>query len=72
MESVAKFVEFLTSMSDLPIRMVDERLSTVSATAKLRSAGKDSLASKEFIDSAAAAEILEAALARERIQDGRP
>jgi len=72
MDSVAKFVEFLTSMSDLPIRMVDERLSTVSATAKLRSAGKDSRASKEFIDSAAAAEILEAALARERIQDGRP
>jgi len=72
MDSVAKFVEFVTSMSDLPIRMVDERLSTVSATAKLRSAGKDSRASKEFIDSAAAAEILEAALAHERLQDRRP
>lgn len=72
MDSVAKFVEFLSSLSDLPIRMVDERLSTVSASAKLRSAGKDSRASKDFIDSAAAAEILEAALARERIQDGRP
>jgi len=51
---------------------VDERLSTVSAPAKLRSAGKDSRASKEFIDSAASAEILEAALAHERLQDRRP
>ena len=50
MDSVAKFVEFLSSLSDLPIRMVDERLSTVSASAKLRSAGKDSRASKDFID----------------------
>jgi putative holliday junction resolvase len=72
MDSVTKFVAFLSSLSDVPIRMIDERLSTVSASAKLRSAGKDSRASKDSIDSAAAAEILEAALAHERIQDRRP
>lgn len=66
MNSVSKFVELLRSLTDLPVRLVDERLSTVTASAKLRRAGKDSRRAKEFIDSAAAVEILEAALANER------
>ena len=66
MESVARFAQFLKEVTPTPIRMVDERLSTVSAASKLRSAGRDSRTSKEFIDSAAAAEILETALAFDR------
>jgi putative holliday junction resolvase len=50
----------------VPVRLVDERLTTVSATAKLRQAGKDVRASREFIDSASAVEILEQALAQEK------
>lgn len=69
MDSVARFVETLQLLTDLPIRMVDERLSTVSARVKLRSAGKDSRSSKEFIDSAAAAEILMAAIDQDRLED---
>ena len=69
MDSVARFVETLQIITDLPIRMVDERLSTVSASVKLRSAGKDSRSSKEFIDSAAAAEILMAAVDQDRLED---
>jgi putative holliday junction resolvase len=55
----------------VPVRLVDERLTTVSATAKLRQAGKDSRTSRDLIDSASAVEILEQALAQEK-SSGRP
>lgn len=50
----------------IPVRLVDERLTTVSAQAKLRQAGKDSREARAFIDSASAVEILEQALNTER------
>jgi len=66
MESVSRFVTLLEGLTSIPIRSVDERLSTISAAGKLRSSGRDSRSSKDLIDSAAAAEILEAAINIER------
>ncbi len=68
MESVKEFIALLRGLSDIAILEVDERFSTVSAASKLRSVGKDAKAAKSFIDSAAAAEILEAALNNERLK----
>ena len=51
---------------DLKILMVDERLSTVSATNAMQSAGRNSKNSREFIDQAAAVVILEQCLAIEK------
>ena len=66
MESVERFLLQLQSITNTLIRLVDERLSTVSAAGKLRAAGKDAKSSKSLIDSAAAAEILESAINAER------
>ena len=43
---------------DVPIEFADERLSTASASAKLREAGKSARNQKDLIDQAAALEIL--------------
>ncbi|MFM7014044.1 MAG: Holliday junction resolvase RuvX [Actinomycetota bacterium] len=51
---------------DFPVTLIDERLTTVSASNKLRMAGKDSRKSKSLIDSASAVEILEFAMQSER------
>lgn len=64
--SVAKvelFIDLLTSLSPSPVVKIDERLSTVSAQARLREAGVDSRKSKEHIDAMAAVTILEQGLA---------
>ena len=66
MDSVSDFIEFLKEFTDLEIRTIDERLSTVSAAGKLRDSGKNAKSSKALIDSAAASEILEFALNLER------
>lgn len=52
----------LATATKVPVRMVDERLTTVSASKKLRLNGKDAKASKSLIDSASAVEILEQSL----------
>ncbi|SDE24006.1 Holliday junction resolvase RuvX [Auraticoccus monumenti] len=56
---------------EVPVRLVDERLSTVQASRGMRSAGRDSRAQRALIDQAAAVEILERALDAER-RSGRP
>mgnify|MGYP000001603060 FL=1 len=61
----------LSEMVATPIRMVDERLTTVSATAALRSSGKNSKQGRSIIDQVAATMILEQALNQER-QTGFP
>jgi putative Holliday junction resolvase len=58
-------LELSTSVS-VPVRMIDERLTTVSATAKLRASGISAKDSKSIIDSASAVEILESALSYEK------
>lgn len=52
--------------SSIPVRMIDERLTTVSAGSALRSSGKNSKAGRKVIDQIAATLILEQALAMEK------
>lgn len=52
----------------LEVRLVDERLSTVSAQSQLRSVGKKTKESRGVIDQAAAVVILQHALEIERVQ----
>jgi putative Holliday junction resolvase len=56
----------IASAISVPVRLVDERLTTVSAQAKLRQTGINSRDAKHLIDSASAVEILEQALNTER------
>ncbi len=56
----------------LPVRLVDERLSTVAAQQQLRAAGRTAKKSKNVIDQAAATIILEHALDIERAQGVPP
>ena len=56
----------LSKALSVPIRMIDERLTTVSAAAKLRASGINAKDSKLLIDSASAVEILESALSYEK------
>ncbi len=51
---------------DIPVRMVDERLSTVSATRALQASGRNSRQSRPVIDQVAAVIILQHALDAER------
>jgi putative Holliday junction resolvase len=62
---VLKFTEFLTANFDLPISLVDERLSTITAAKQLRESGVNSKEAKTRIDAAAAVAILEQGLANE-------
>ena len=56
---------------DVPIRFVDERLSTVTAHAHLSAAGRDSRSHRSVVDQVAAVVILETALETER-RTGQP
>jgi putative Holliday junction resolvase len=60
------FTEMLTSNFDIPVVMVDERLSTVSATKQLRESGVNAKEARSVIDAAAAVAILEQGLANDR------
>jgi putative Holliday junction resolvase len=63
---VLNFVEDLKEITEIPITLVDERMSTVSASRSLREAGIDSKNSKSIIDMAAAVGILEFAITIEK------
>lgn len=65
-----EFAERLAATVPVPVRLVDERLSTVSAQAQLHDAGKRSRAFTPVVDQAAATIILQHALDAER-QTGR-
>jgi putative Holliday junction resolvase len=67
-----EFAEKLAAQISVPIRLVDERLTTVTASAKLRISGKDAKQSRSLIDSASAVEILEQALATIRVSGKAP
>ncbi|MSO28710.1 MAG: Holliday junction resolvase RuvX [Candidatus Planktophila sp.] len=60
------FAEMLTSNFDIPVVLVDERLSTVSAAKQLRESGVNAKNARSVIDAAAAVAILEQGLANER------
>jgi putative holliday junction resolvase len=65
-EKAVSFAERLSAKFDIQISMVDERLSTVSASRQLRDAGVDARNAKALIDSAAAVAILEQGLALDK------
>lgn len=56
----------LAATLTIPVRLVDERLTTVTASQRLRAGGKRARQQRPLIDAAAATAILEQALAVER------
>lgn len=65
-KKVEGFVEFLGSLTQVPIELIDERMSTLSAARSLRDSGRDAKNSKKVIDMASAVSILEFAIAIEK------
>ena len=65
-EKASEFVALLTTLTQVPIGMIDERMSTISAARNLRDAGRNAKASKDAIDMAAAVAILEFAIEIEK------
>lgn len=58
--------EQLAAAIAVPVRLVDERLTTVTAARQLRAGGKSAKKQRSVIDQAAAAEILNGALETEK------
>ena len=65
-EKSMEFRDLLLTLTNFPIELIDERLSTVSGARSLRDSGVSSKESKSRIDEAAAVAILEFALSIER------
>ena len=63
---------FLASQVDRPVRLVDERMTTVTARRRLREGGRDSRSDRALIDAAAATVLLEHALESERSRGIEP
>lgn len=61
-EDARAFARELADSTGLPVRMVDERLSTVSAHAALRSSGRSQKSSRGIIDQVAAVVLLQQAI----------
>jgi putative holliday junction resolvase len=66
------FAERLATVQELPVRMVDERLSTVSANSAMRDVGRTAKRSRHVIDQVAAVIILQHALDHERAAGSPP
>lgn len=62
----------LAARLDVPVRLVDERLTTVTASRRLREVGRKAKQQRAVIDAAAAAAILEQAVSLERSRGGPP
>ena len=60
------FAAELAAVAPVPVRLVDERLSTVSAQRSLHESGRTTRNSRSVIDQAAAVVIVQSALDRER------
>jgi len=67
-----RFALELAKVQGAPVRLVDERLSSVSANAALRSAGRTSRTSRTVVDQVAAVIILQNALDFERSAERPP
>ncbi|MFZ8909881.1 MAG: Holliday junction resolvase RuvX [Candidatus Nanopelagicales bacterium] len=70
-QGATAFATDLAGRVEVPVHLVDERLTTVTAQRSMREAGRSTRESRAYIDQAAAVVILENALARERA-DGTP
>ncbi|CAB4633597.1 unannotated protein [freshwater metagenome] len=60
------FAKALQGKTTVPLRFIDERLTSVTANANLRASGKNSKNSRHVVDQVAATIILEQALSMER------
>lgn len=67
-----RFAAELAHVQGSPVRLVDERLSSVSANAALKAAGRDSRSSRSVVDQVAAVIILQYALDFERSAEQPP
>lgn len=65
-DKAMEFVALLGSITQIPIEMIDERMSTISAARNLREAGRTAEDSKNAIDMAAAVAILDFAIEIEK------
>ena len=65
-EKASEFVERLRTLTPVPVEMIDERMSTISAARNLRDSGRNAKDSKGAIDMASAVAILEFALEIEK------
>ena len=70
-DDAVRFAEALAWSLDVPVRLVDERLSTVSAQSALRASGRKARTHRPVIDQVAATIILQHALDSERAS-GKP
>jgi len=66
------FAQELANTLSVPVRLVDERLSTVSAASRLRQGGQSAKKQRHSIDQAAAVIILQHLLDAERSQGSAP
>ena len=71
-EDAESFAGRMAAAASIPVRLVDERLSTVSAQGQLRQAGRKTKQSRKIIDQAAAVVILQHALDTERSLGSAP
>lgn len=69
-EDALSLARALSAAVQVPVFMVDERLSTVAAAGELRASGKNAKQSRGVIDQIAATVILESVLAASKAQDG--
>lgn len=65
-EKALEFVSLLGTITQIPVEMIDERMSTISAARNLRDAGRNAKYSKNAIDMAAAVAILDFAIEIEK------
>lgn len=71
-EDAIGFATRLAEACGIPVRLVDERLSTVSAHAALRASGRTTRESRSVVDQVAATVILQHALDAERASGNPP
>jgi putative Holliday junction resolvase len=67
-EDAEAFAREIEALGVAPVRMVDERLSTVSATSALHSAGRSTRSHRSVVDQVAAVILLQHTLDSERSQ----
>ena len=61
-DKALEFASLLATITQVPVELIDERMSTISAARNLREAGRSAKESKDAIDMAAAVAILEFAI----------
>lgn len=71
-EDAIAFATAFEAATDLDVRLIDERLTTVSASNALQASGKNTKMQRGVIDAVAACLILEQAIAIERSQFSQP